>query len=104
MNTEITNKHGYYVIHFDGEIDLHARPHSRDIILDCLLQGRNTILDLSGVTYIDSSGIASFVEAYKYAKENKLEFGLTNLNDTVSRVLQMARLDSVFPVYNSMEG
>ena len=102
MKADITNEQGYLIIHFSGEIDLHSRPHSREIILDCLGQGRNTILDLSAVTYLDSSGVASFVEGYKYAKENGIEFGLMNINELVTKVLQMARLDTVFPIYNSL--
>lgn len=102
MKTDITNEQGYLVIHFSGEIDLHSHPHSREIILDCLGQGRNTLLDLSAVTYLDSSGVASFVEGYKYAKTNNLEFGLVNTNELVTRVLQMARLDKVFPIYDSL--
>lgn len=102
MKVDITTEQGYFVIHFEGEIDLHSHPHSRDIILDCLAQGRNTILDLSAVTYLDSSGVASFVEGFKYAKNHDLEFGLMNINELVTRVLQMARLDMVFPIYNSL--
>ena len=102
MKANITNEHGYLVIHFSGEIDLHSHPHSRDIILNCLGLGRNTVLDLSDVTYLDSSGVASFVEGYKYAKKNGLEFGLMNVNELVARVLQMARLDKLFPIYNSL--
>ena len=102
MKTEIIDEQGYLVIHFAGEVDLNTNPHSRDIILNCLGQGRNTVLDLSAVTYLDSSGVASFVEGYKYAKTHDLEFGLRNINDIVKRVLNMARLDKVFPIYDSL--
>lgn len=102
MKTYITDEQGYLVIHFSGEIDLNNHPHSREIILNCLGQDRNTILELSAVTYLDSSGVASFVEGYKYAKNNDLEFGLMNINDVVKNMLQMACLDRVLPIYNSL--
>jgi len=102
VKAEITDEQGYLVIHFAGDVDLNTNPHSREIILDCLGQGRNTVLDLSAVTYLDSSGVASFVEGYKYAKNNNLDFGLMNINDVVRRVLNMARLDKVFPIYDSL--
>ena len=111
VKAEITNEQGYLVIHFSGEIDFNAKPHARDVILNCLNLRRNTLLDLSSVTYIDSSGIASFIEAYKFAhsiklpdepkQENALEFGLRNISDPVIKVLKLARLDETFPVYNS---
>jgi len=100
VKTEITNEQGYLVIHFTGEIDFNAKPHARDIILHCLELRRNTVLDLSAVTYIDSSGIASFIEAYKFAQVNALEFGLRNIRDPVNKVLKLARLEETFPIYN----
>ena len=102
MKAEITNVQGYLVIHFTGEVDLNAQPHSRDIILNCLSLRRNTVVDLSAVTYIDSSGIASFVESYQLAKKYHLEFGLTNISDAVTKVLHLAHLENVFPVYRSL--
>ena len=100
LKAEITNEEGYLVIHFSGEIDYNAKPHARDIILHCLELRRNTVLDLSSVTYIDSSGIASFIEAYKFAQINALEFGLRNISDPVNKVLKLARLEETFPIYN----
>jgi len=98
MQFEISDEHGNLIIRFSGEVDYHAHPHSRDIILGCLNQGRNTYINLSAVTYIDSSGVASFVEGYQLAKEQNLEFGLMDLSDAVLRVLHMAHLDKAFPV------
>lgn len=103
MKAEINNIQGYHVIQLTGEVELHNSPHCRDIILDCLGKGHNIVLDLSAVTYLDSSGIASFVEGYKYAKEHNLEFGLMNVNDVVRRMLELARLDEVFPIYDSLK-
>lgn len=103
MKTQITNDQGYLVIHFTGEVDLNAQPHAREIILNCLGLQRNTLLDLSAVTYIDSSGIASFVEGYKFAKTNNLEFGLRNISDAVDRVLHLAHLEEVLPIYDSLD-
>jgi anti-sigma B factor antagonist len=60
------------------------------------------MIDLSAVTYIDSSGVASLVEGYQTAKKQNLKFGLVGVSKAVLSVLQLARLDKVFPIHSSM--
>ena len=55
------------------------------------------------MNYIDSSGVASLVEGYQIAKKLSLKFGLVGISDTAMGVLKLARLDQVFPIYNSKE-
>ena len=59
--------------------------------------------DLSGVTYMDSSGIASLVEAYQCAKKQGAEFSLVRVNPAALRVLKLARLDKVFIIHENLE-
>lgn len=103
VSFEIDDTRGYLVIRFAGEIDLYGSPHAREVILDCLGKGRNTLVDLNAVSYIDSSGVASLVEGYQTAKNNKLEFGLVKISDSVMNVLQLAHLDKVFPIYATVD-
>lgn len=100
---EIDDEQGYLVIRFSGEIDLYGTPHAREVILNCLKSERNTVIDLSAVTYIDSSGVASLVEGYQQAKDKKLEFGLINISDAVRNVLELAHLDKVFTIHASLD-
>jgi len=99
---EIKDEQGFLVIHFVGEIDLHGSPHAREVILDCINQDRNTLINLSDITYIDSSGIASLVEGYQLAKNKQLEFGLIDVSKPALSVLKLAHLDKVFPIHNSL--
>ena len=59
-------------------------------------------MDLSAVTYIDSSGVASLVEGYQAAKKKKLKFGLIGVSQAALSVLKLARLDKVFPIHSSI--
>jgi anti-sigma B factor antagonist len=59
-------------------------------------------VDLSGVEYIDSSGVASLVEAFQRAKRGGSEFALVSVNDAARRVLQLARLDKVFVIHETL--
>ncbi len=93
----------YTVISLSGEVDLHYSPTARKQILDLVGNGHDVLVDLSQVKYIDSSGLASLVEGYQLAKRNKVAFALAGVSDAALQVLQLTRLDKVFPVYDSVE-
>ena len=93
----------YTVLELTGDIDLSCSPDARKQILQCLEAGRHLLIDLSAVSYIDSSGVASLVEGYQTAKKKNLKFGLLGVSGAAMGVLQLARLDKVFPIHASME-
>jgi anti-sigma B factor antagonist len=93
---------GWSILELDGEVDLSCSPDARRQILQCLEEGRNLLVDLSRVTYIDSSGVASLVEGYQTAKKAGLKFGLVGVSTAAMNVLQLARLDRVFPIHASV--
>ena len=64
---------------------------------------RRVLVDLSAVDYIDSSGIASLVEAFQKAKKTGTPFALAAPNPAALRVLELARLDRVFRIFASVE-
>ena len=90
-------------INVSGEVDLFYSPKLRDSILEYIDQGHPVALDLSQVSYIDSSGIASIVEAFQHAKSKKLGFCLIAISTPVLQVLKLARLDKVIPTYDQLE-
>src|SRR5215475_5571720 len=95
----ITESAGRLVVALEGEIDLEHAGTVRRALLDSLKKGRHVLVDLSLVTYIDSSGIASLVEGLQVARKQKNDLGLVAVNTRVRRVLELARLDKVFQIY-----
>ena len=75
MSYNVRNEGGYAVVELTGDIDLSCSPEARKMILECLESAENTLVDLSAVSYIDSSGVASLVEGYQTAKKKALKFG-----------------------------
>jgi len=103
MSYEIIQKDNYIIIMLSGDIDMSCSPEARQIILDALNKKENTMVDLSQVTYIDSSGVASLVEGFQTAKANKLKFSLIGVSDSAMMVFKLARLDKVFPIFDTFE-
>jgi len=100
---KITQHAGYSVVHLKGDVDLSTSPIARKLILECIEAKHSVLVDLSEVAYIDSSGVASLVEGYQLAKTNGVEFGLVNVSQAALDVLQLARLDTVFPIHASLD-
>ncbi len=103
MQYRIDNKGLFTIILLSGDVDLQYSPDAREQILKYLNSGHHVLVDLSDVKYIDSSGIASLVEGYQVAKSKKLQFALLGVSHSALQVLQLARLDQVFPIYNTFE-
>lgn len=103
MNIESNEINGATVITLGGEVDLEHSPQARKALLDAVANNKKVVVDLSGVSYIDSSGIASLVEAFQTARKNGGGFTLASVSESALRVLQLARLDKVFTIAATVE-
>lgn len=98
MNCEIQDAGGAAVVTLSGDVDLESSPRVRTSLLECVKTKPNVVVDMSGVDYIDSSGVASLVEAFQTARKNGTRFVLASVSDAALRVLELARLDKVFTI------
>ena len=103
MNIESNEINGATVITLGGEVDLEHSPQARKALLDAVANNKKVVVDLSGGSYIDSSGIASLVEAFQTARKNGGGFTLASVSESALRVLQLARLDKVFTIAATVE-
>lgn len=103
MKHEISEREGKTVISFEGDMDLDSSRESRKVLLECVGRGRSVLVDLSGVDYIDSSGVASLVESLQDARKRGSDLALVSVSPTALRVLHLARLDKVFTIHQSLE-
>ena len=96
---------GVTILDVSGRIDLSSSPNVRKVLLQELREKSTprVIMNLSGVNYIDSSGVASLVEGLKLARELNSRFILFGLNPLVREVLQLTHLLSVFEVFDNEE-
>ena len=103
MKHEVTRTEDRIIIALKGDIDLESSPAARELLLDSVAGEKNLLVDLSAVTYIDSSGVASLVEALKASRENGTRFALAAASEPARRVLELARLDKVFTMYDTID-
>jgi anti-sigma B factor antagonist len=93
----------FALVRVRGEVDLSWSQTVRKAILDALLKAKAVGVELSQVSYMDSSGIAALVEGFQTARAKGLKFSLVSASAPVRSVLALARLDKVFPMVDSAE-
>lgn len=88
------------VVALEGEIDLHESQQVRDGLSPVIKERHPQILiDLTGVSYIDSSGIAVLIDALQKTQSYGGKLLLCGMRDTVKNIFEIARLDQVFQIY-----
>jgi anti-sigma B factor antagonist len=103
MSYEISTVNGAAVVALNGDVDLQTSPLVRQKLLESLEGNTRVVVDLSAVNYIDSSGVASLVEAFQLSRKKGASFSLASVSSAAMRVLSLARLDKVFTIHPSVE-
>ena len=85
-----------------GNIDMSNSPEVRKALLREIRENgaARVVLNLTGVRYIDSSGVASLVEGLKASRDLGSRFVLFGLSDSAREVLKISRLLKLFEVYD----
>jgi len=75
----------------------------KDSVRELTEDGPNRIVvDMSGVDFIDSSGLGAVVAVMKQAGENT-SFELAILSQTVAKVFKLTRMDTVFAIHANVD-
>ncbi|HVM63449.1 MAG TPA: STAS domain-containing protein [Acidimicrobiales bacterium] len=89
---------GPAVVHLSGDVDLSQAQALTDRLADLVASGRDVIVDLSGVSFIDSTGMGALVFASRRAEAHGQSVTLRRLGVQVMRTLTLAGLDQVVRV------
>lgn len=101
MKVNIRQRGQTTIVDVDGQITFESTPGLREQLLGALQQKGAVLVNLTGVPYMDSSGIATLVEGLKAAQGQKAGFGLFGLTKNTRNVLELVRLDKVFKIFES---
>ena len=81
-----------------GRMTVDSSPQLRSILLDLLRRGATPIVlvDLSALSSLDVSGIATLLEALKAASERSIKLHLSGLSGQVRALAEIIHLDAIF--------
>lgn len=96
-------QNGGWLIEVAGEVDLYTSPELRSAVNKVVPKANARLgVDLMNVPYMDSSGVATLVEALRLCNAKNMEFVLVSPSQAVMKVLQLSRLDSVFSIRDTL--
>ena len=103
MKINVRHEQGVTILDPKGKITIGEGDVAlREAVGEALEAGvKSILLNLSGVTTIDSSGIGEMVSAYTTVTNRAGHLKLCNLPPKVSDILQITQLITVFEVYDS---
>lgn len=104
LKVEVRQQGRATVLATHGEVTAFSSPALRQAIRDATgSKPALVVLDLSGTPYIDSSGVATLVEALQIVNRYGGRLVLVGMNARVRGVFEIARLDTVFALAASVE-
>jgi anti-sigma B factor antagonist len=88
----------------DSRIDAAVAIQFKELMRDLVKAAPpRVMLDLSGVTFLDSSGLGAVVAVMKLlAPDSRLE--LSGLTPAVEKVFRLTRMDTIFTIHRSVPG
>ena len=88
------------IVPLEGEIDLHLSPSVAESLKSVIKdKPRRLLVDLSDVSYIDSSGLAVLLDAMRSVDFYGGKFYLVGVREGLQPVFETSRLDQVFRIY-----
>ena len=100
MNIEFSNEKDVLIMKIDGEIDhrysIRIRNEADRKIVT--YPDRHLVMDLSGVSFVDSSVIGVIIGRYKQLKARNINGYVTNVSDSVDKIFRMSGLYEIFPL------
>src|SRR4030095_5704435 len=92
------------VLPLEGEIDMHVSP-AVTAALNAMIgkKPKQLVIDLSRVTYIDSAGLATFIEGMQKIEAYGGRFALASLQETVRSIFEISRLYRGVQIFSERE-
>jgi anti-sigma B factor antagonist len=91
------------ILDLSGDITLFNSPEIRKALITQLRDKRvpYLLVNMLGVPYVDSSGVASLVEGLKISRDLKSRFALYGLSKSARTVLELTHLLRIFEVHQT---
>jgi anti-sigma B factor antagonist len=94
---------GLPVIAVVGEIDVATAPQLREALHEVIAQGHATVvLDLLGVTFLDSTALGVLVGGLKRCRELGGELHVVVADARIKKIFEITGLVKVFPIVDSL--
>ncbi|MFC7492858.1 MULTISPECIES: STAS domain-containing protein [unclassified Nocardioides] len=99
----IAHSAGHTVVEVSGDLDVFTATRLRQVLFDPVLcSGPHVVVDLDGITFMDSTGIGTLVAARRWLTSRDATITLVCTPGPALRLLEMVCLDKVFDIHDSV--
>ena len=85
-----------------GEIDIYSAPEFKEVLVNGIEGGaRKVIVDLSQVTFIDSTALGVLVSGAKRVRPRNGNLDIVCTDENIIRIFEITGLDRIFGIYPS---
>ncbi len=104
LETAFRDIDGNRVLDVVGEIDVYTAPKFKEAVNSILEAGQmHLVVNMAGVTYMDSSGFGALLSATKRLKPKGGTVSLVKCSSAINRILRITKLDQVFATYEELD-
>jgi anti-sigma B factor antagonist len=104
IETEMEKIADVPVVKVTGEIDVYTAPEFKSALNKAIETGAtNLIIDLTNVSYMDSSGFGILLGATKRVRPKGGTINLLGCSEAITRMLKITRLDTIFGIHCGIE-
>ncbi|PYL52908.1 MAG: anti-anti-sigma factor [Verrucomicrobia bacterium] len=104
LASPMTRKERPNVLPLEGEIDLHVSPEVAESLRTITAKKPKVlVVDLTKVTYLDSSGLAVLIEGMQNVQEYGGQFAVAGVQESDQHIFEIARLDQVFQIFPDVD-
>lgn len=96
--TEAVEVENLVVIKVRGDINIQSSPCLRQSLTPHYHGKKGIIVDLSRVSTMDCSGIATLVEGLQWSRKSQKPFALTGINSQVRGIFSLTKVDDLFTI------
>ncbi|MBY0309457.1 MAG: STAS domain-containing protein [Phycisphaerales bacterium] len=103
---DVAQRAGAVVVAPRGDIDLNGSPMLKVELRrvgNASPPPERLVIDLSGVSYMDSSGLATLVESLQLSKRNRYRLVICGLQPRVRAIFDIAKLGTVFTIVPTLD-
>jgi len=93
----------WLVVYMIGECDMETVPQLMDELSKAIHEGKNVILDVHLLTYIDSTGISAVASAQRSLAEEGRVLRIVGSHGLFAKAIQLCRLDRLVELYDTVE-
>ena len=92
------------VVVLEGEVDIYSAPQFKEVLLRSIDEGaRHIVIDLSGVSFIDSTALGVLVSGAKRVRPQNGALDIVCRDENITRIFEITGLDRIFGIFATRE-